>query len=98
MTKTDLSYKPAGGLQSAGDPSPAIDDFKNYTCDVWFCFRRNFFKKLSPGPKTSLERCGTRFFTICAKNQALKTIISFFFEKNGAFYSFKIIKSNINSP
>ena len=37
MTKTDLSYKPAGDLRSAGDPSPAIDDLKNYAADVWFC-------------------------------------------------------------
>jgi hypothetical protein len=45
MTKTDLSYKPtAGDLRSAGDPSPAIDDFKNYAADVWFCFRHNFFE------------------------------------------------------
>ena len=44
MTKTDLSYKTAGDLRSAGDPSPAIDDFKNYAGDVWFCFRHNFFK------------------------------------------------------
>ena len=28
MTKTDLSYNTAGDLRSAGDPSPAIDDFK----------------------------------------------------------------------
>ena len=45
MTKTDLSYKTGGDLRSAGDPSPAIDDFKNYAGDVWFCFRHNFFKK-----------------------------------------------------
>ena len=44
MTKTDLSYKPAGDLRSAGDPSPAIDDFKNYAGDVCFCFRHNVFK------------------------------------------------------
>ena len=44
MTKTDLSYKPAGDLRSAGDPSPAIDDFKNYMGDAWFCFRRKYFK------------------------------------------------------
>ena len=44
MTKTDLSYKPAGDLRSAGDPSPAIDDLKNYMGDAWFCFRHNFFK------------------------------------------------------
>ena len=44
MTKTDLSYKTAGDLRSAGDPSPAIDDFKNYAADVWFCFRHNFFE------------------------------------------------------
>ena len=36
MTKTDLSYKSAGDLRSAGDPSPAIDDFKNYMADAWF--------------------------------------------------------------
>ena len=61
MTKTDMSYKTAGDLRSAGDPSPAIDDFKNYMGDVWFCFRH----------KTSLERCATQFSTICAKNQGL---------------------------
>ena len=44
MTKTDLSYKTAGDLRSAGDPSPAVDDFKNYAGDVWFCFRHNFIK------------------------------------------------------
>ena len=44
MKKTDLSYKTAGDLRSAGDPSPAIDDLKNYTGDVWFCFRHNFLK------------------------------------------------------
>ena len=43
MTKTDLPYKTAGDLRSAGDPSPAIDDFKNYADDVWFCFRYNVF-------------------------------------------------------
>ena len=25
-------------------PSPAIDDFKNYAGDIWFCFRHNVFK------------------------------------------------------
>ena len=30
--------------------APAIDDFKNYMGDVWFCFRHNYSKKLSPGP------------------------------------------------
>ena len=59
MTKTDLSYKSAGDLRSAGDPSPAIDDFKNYTSDVWFCFRHNFIKNYPPGLKTSLERRAT---------------------------------------
>ena len=46
MTKTDLTYayKPAGDMRSAGDPSPAIDDFKNYMGDIWFCFRHNFFE------------------------------------------------------
>ena len=40
MKKTDLSYKTAGDLRSAGDPSPAIDDFKNYLADAWsdFCY------------------------------------------------------------
>ena len=71
MTKTDMSYKTGGDLRSAGDPSPAIDDFKNYVGDVWFCFRHNFFKKLSPVLKNGLERCATLFCTICAKNQAL---------------------------
>ena len=45
MTKTDLSYKTAVHLRSAGDPSPAIDDLKNYVGDVWLCFRLNFFQK-----------------------------------------------------
>ena len=73
MTKTDLSYayKPAGDLRSAGDPSPAIDDFKNYAVDVCFRFRHNFSKKISPALKNGLERCATRSSTICAKNQAL---------------------------
>ena len=44
MTKTDLSHKSAGNLRSAGDPSLATDDLKNYAADVWFCSRRNFFK------------------------------------------------------
>ena len=44
MTKTDLPYNTVGDLRSAGDPSPAIDDFKNYASDVWFCFRHDFFK------------------------------------------------------
>ena len=35
MTKTDLPYNTAGDLNSAGDPSPAIDDIKNYMGDVW---------------------------------------------------------------
>jgi hypothetical protein len=34
----------AGGLRPAGDPSPAIDDFKNCAGDVWFCFCHNFIK------------------------------------------------------
>ena len=60
MTKTDLSYEPAGDLRSAGDPSPAIDDFKNYAGDIWFCFHHDFFKKLSPELKTSLEKDAPR--------------------------------------
>ena len=52
MTKTDLPYKTAGDLRSAGDPSPAIDDFKNYMADVWVCFRHNFFKNYTR-PKNS---------------------------------------------
>ena len=44
MKKTDLPYNTAGDLRSAGDPSPAIDDFKNYAADVWFCFPHNFSK------------------------------------------------------
>ena len=43
MTKTGLLYITAGHLRPAGDPSPAIDDFKNYADDVWFCFRYNVF-------------------------------------------------------
>ena len=72
MTKTDLSYKRAGDLRSAGDPSPAIDDFKNYTGDPWFCFRHNYFKNYPQYfLKNGLERCATRSATICTKNQAL---------------------------
>ena len=72
MTKTDLSYKPGGDLRSAGDPSPGIDDFKNYMGDVWFCFRHNFFKFYLQDLKiVQLERRATRFSKICAKNQAL---------------------------
>jgi hypothetical protein len=44
MAKTDLPYRTAGGLRPAGDQSPTIDDFKNCGGDVWFCFRRKFFK------------------------------------------------------
>ncbi len=43
MTKIDLPYITVSDLRSAGDPSPAIDDFKNYADDVWFCFRYNVF-------------------------------------------------------
>jgi hypothetical protein len=50
MAKTVLSYKPAGGLRSAGDPSPAIDDLKNYVGVAWFCFLHNFLKKNYPSP------------------------------------------------
>jgi hypothetical protein len=35
MTKTDLPYITAGDLPAAGDPSPAIDNFKKYTGGVW---------------------------------------------------------------
>jgi hypothetical protein len=38
MTKTMLPYITAGDLRPAGDTSPAIDDFKKYTGDVWFGF------------------------------------------------------------
>jgi hypothetical protein len=34
MTKTDLPYNTAGDSRLAGDPSPAIDDFKAYMGDV----------------------------------------------------------------
>jgi hypothetical protein len=53
MTKTDLPsmrapWITAGDLRPAGDPSPAIDDFKNCGGNVWFChgfcFRHNFSK------------------------------------------------------
>jgi hypothetical protein len=71
MTKTDMSYITAGHLRSAGDPSPAIDDFKNYAGDVWLCFRHNDFKYYPEDLKNSLERRATRFSTIGAKNQAL---------------------------
>ena len=67
----------AGDLQSAGDPSPAIDDFKNYMGDVWFSFRHNFFKNYLQDLKNSLEKRATRFSTICAKNQGL----NYFFDK-----------------
>jgi hypothetical protein len=42
-----------GPLRPTGDPSPTVDEFKNCVSmgDVWFCFRHNFFKNLSPGPK-----------------------------------------------
>ena len=44
--------------------------------NVWqVCFRHNFSKKLSPGPKNGLERRASRFSTICAKNQQLKLSI-----------------------
>ena len=36
MTKTDLSYITAGHLRRAGEPSLAVDDFKNYAGAVWF--------------------------------------------------------------
>ena len=55
MTKTDLPYKPAGDLRSAGDPSPAIDDLKNYVADVWFCFRHKFFKNYPQDLKIVLK-------------------------------------------
>ena len=72
MTKTDLSYKTAGDLRSAGDPSPAIDDFKNYAGDAWFCFRHNYFKNYPHAVlKNGLESCATRSATISTKNQAL---------------------------
>jgi hypothetical protein len=37
--------------------------------------RHNFSKKISLGPKNSLERRVSRFPTICAKNQVLNLII-----------------------
>jgi hypothetical protein len=37
-------YNTAGDLRPSGDPSPAIDDFKNFGGDAWFCFRHNVFK------------------------------------------------------
>ena len=61
MTKTDLSYKPAGDLRSAGDPSPAIDDFKNYAADAWFFkfFFKNYPQDLKlvqkDAPRDSLQ-------------------------------------------
>ena len=69
MTKTDLSYITAGHLRLAGDPSPSIDDFKNYAGDVSFCF--HVFKYYPQDLKNSLERRATRFSTIGAENQAL---------------------------
>jgi hypothetical protein len=77
MTKTDLPYSTAGDLRPTGDPSPAINDFKNSAGEVVFCFRHNISKKLSPGPKNSLGRRATRISTICATNQAL----NFFFDE-----------------
>ena len=71
MTKPDLSYIIDNDLRHAGDPSPTIDDFKNYAGDVWFCSHYNVFKTVSPRPKNSLERRAARFSTICAKIQAL---------------------------
>lgn len=40
-------YNTAGDLQPAGDPSLAIDDFKNSVSEMWLCFRHT---------STSLER------------------------------------------
>ena len=45
-----LPYITAGDLRPAGDPTPAIDYFKNYVGDVWFGFGHNFLEKISPGP------------------------------------------------
>ena len=70
MTKTDLPYKTAGGLRPAGDPSPAIDDFKNYAGDVWTCFLNNFFKNYLQDLKI-VQNDATLYCTICAENQAL---------------------------
>jgi hypothetical protein len=52
MAKTDQSYITAGHLRPADDPSPAIDDFKTYAGDVWFCFRHNVFKNYPQDLKT----------------------------------------------
>jgi hypothetical protein len=43
---TDLPYITAGDLRPAGDPSPAIDDFKNYAGDEWFGFCHTFSKSI----------------------------------------------------
>ena len=53
--ETDLPYKTVGNLRPAGDPSPAIDDFKNYVGDIWFCFRHNFFKNYLQDQKIVLK-------------------------------------------
>jgi hypothetical protein len=45
MTKIDLPDSTAGDLRPAGDPAPAIDDFKNYMGDVWFGLCHKFFLK-----------------------------------------------------
>ena len=55
MTETNLPYKTAGNLRPAGDPSPTIDDFKNYVGDVWFCFRNTTHTKFSKFFKNYLQ-------------------------------------------
>ena len=68
VTKTDLSYRPVGDLRSAGDPSAAIDYFRNsVSCGrhvVYFVFVTTFSKII---PRTIL----TQFSKVYAKNQTL---------------------------
>jgi hypothetical protein len=62
-------------MRPACDPSPAIDDSKNYPGDVWTytCFCHNFSDNYPQAIKNNLflEKHATRLFTICPKNQAL---------------------------
>ena len=48
MTKTDMPHKIAGNLRPAGDPSPAIDDFKimQATSGFVFVFFENYLQDL----------------------------------------------------
>ena len=73
MTKPDLSYIIDNDLRHAGDPSPTIDDFKNYMGDVCVCFRDKFFYTYPQDLKKVQKDAphDHNIFIICAKNQAL---------------------------